>query len=104
MRIEQSKPLFGHEVLGNETEEKGGLAGSGLPDDVEVAAPFLLVEHDITAQRKGANAELLAWCIHGRNGAGVPCAPQLGTWCGQHPHSLEGTPGLHGVASLCVMT
>ncbi len=29
-------------------------------------------------EQVGANAELLAWCIHGRNGAGVPCASQVG--------------------------
>ncbi len=78
MRIEESKSLPGGEVLPDQVEEKGALAGSGLPDDVEVPAPFLLVEHDIIAQRMGANAELLAWCIHGRKGAGVPCASQVG--------------------------
>lgn len=88
MRIKESKPLPGREVLANEVQEKGALAGSGLPNDVEVPPSLLLVEHDIIAQRMGTDAELLAWCIHGRKGAGVPCAPQFGIWCGQHPHSV----------------
>ena len=41
----------------DQIEEKRALAGAGLADDVEVPAPFLRVEHDIIAQRMGADAE-----------------------------------------------
>jgi hypothetical protein len=58
---------------------------------------FVGVEHDGLAGNAGTDTDLLRWCVHGRNGAGVPCAPQLGRWCGQHPHSREGAPGLRGV-------
>ena len=59
MRIEESKPLPGREVLANEIQEKGALAGSGLPGDVEVPAPFLLVEHypDAGCRRDALAAE-----------------------------------------------
>jgi hypothetical protein len=62
-----------------------------------VPTPFLLIEHDIVAQRVGANANLLAWCCHSRKGAGVPCAPQLGHGAGSTLLPIESTPGLHGV-------
>jgi hypothetical protein len=41
VRIKQSKPLAGCEVLTNEIEEKGAFAGGGLPDNVAMAAPLL---------------------------------------------------------------
>jgi hypothetical protein len=60
MRIEQRKALSGREVLTNEIEEKGTLAGAGLPDDVEMPAPFLVIEHDSIPQCMGADAKHLA--------------------------------------------
>jgi hypothetical protein len=62
-----------------------------------MAAALLGVENDRLARNAGTDADMLTRCVHGRNGAGVPCAPQLGRWCGSHPHSREGAPGLHGV-------
>jgi hypothetical protein len=96
MRIEQRDALPSLEILPDEVEKDGALAGAGLADDVKMAAAFVEVEHDMLARNAGAEANLLRWCVHGQNGAGVPCAPQLGRWCGQHPHSREGAPGLHG--------
>jgi hypothetical protein len=78
MWIEQCEPFAGRQVLGDEVEQERALSGAGLPDDVEVPPPFVGIEHDITARVMGADAELLLWWCHGRKGAGVPCAPQLG--------------------------
>ena len=88
VRIEQGETFAGREVLPDQVEQKRAFAGAGLPDHIEMPAPLFRVEQDIAAQRVGADAELLIECSHSQNGAGVPCAPQLGTWCGQHPHSL----------------
>ena len=78
MRVEQCEPLAGGEVLGNEIEKESAFAGAGLADDVKMPAPLLRDEHDKFARgRAGTNAKLLGQGIHGRKGAGVPCAPQL---------------------------
>ena len=95
------EPLPGREVLPNQIEEKGALAGAGLPDDVEMPAPLLGIEHDGLARDAGADADLLTWCFHGRNGAGVPCAPQVGTWCGQHPCSAGARRSYMASSSPC---
>ena len=50
----------------------------------------------------GADAELLMWRCHGQNGAGVPCAPQSGTWCGQHPFSRRVRRGYMAHSSSCL--
>ncbi len=88
VRIEQCETFPGGEVLPNEVEQQSALTGAGLSDDVEVPAALLGIERDIAAQRVGTDADGLIECSHSQKGAGVPCAPQLGTWCGQHPHSL----------------
>jgi hypothetical protein len=60
MRIEQRKPFAGREVLSNKLEKKGAFAGAGLANDVDVPAPFLGVEHDLSARGVGGNVELMA--------------------------------------------
>ena len=70
--------LPGRKVLLDEIQEKRALAGAGLTNDVEVPAALLGVEGDIAAQRVSADAELLMYCSHSQNGAGVPCTPQVG--------------------------
>ena len=58
VRIEQREPLAGNEVLANEIEKKGALAGAGLSDDVEMPAALLGIEHDGFARGMGADAKL----------------------------------------------
>ena len=57
--IKQRQPLAGNEVLVDQVEQDGTLAGAGLADDVEVAAAFVGPEHNRIAQEVGANAKLL---------------------------------------------
>ncbi len=83
MRIEQRQALADHEVLPDQIEEEGAFTGAGLADDVEMTTAFLRIEHDQFARRAGTNIELLVERSHSRKRAGVPCAPQLGKWCGQ---------------------
>ena len=85
MGIEQRDAGAGGEVLANEVEQQGTLAGAGLPDDVEVPAALVVAEHDKVARCEGANTQLMALVCHSRNGAGVPCAPQVGIWRGRRP-------------------
>ena len=59
VRIEQCEALAGHEVLADQVEKKGALAGAGLPDDVEVSAALLGIEHDGLARDARADAKLL---------------------------------------------
>jgi hypothetical protein len=47
-----------------------------------VPAPLLGVEHDGLARCASADAEPLLWQCHGRKGAGVPCASQVGSDAG----------------------
>jgi len=82
VRVQQGDAFPGNEVLPDEIEKESALSGAGLPDDVEMAAALLRVEHDSAARMMGADAKLLTWCCHGRKGAGVPCAPQLGHGAG----------------------
>jgi hypothetical protein len=103
--IENRNTFVGNHVLADEVEKHGALAGSGLADHVEMPAALLRIEHDRHARRcVGADAKLMIVHIHGRKGAGVPCTPQVGKWCEQHPVSRQGALGLHGVRRLCVMT
>ena len=82
--------------------KSGALAGAGLADEIEVPAAFLGIEHDGLARDAGADAELLMWCCHGRNGAGVPCAPQSGSGAGStlFPEGCAGATWRR--SSLCV--
>jgi hypothetical protein len=65
---------------------------------------FFAIQHHQITQRVGTDAELLMWQCHGRDGAGVPCAPQVGTWCGQRPCSEGARRSYMASSSLCVMT
>jgi hypothetical protein len=47
-----------------------------------VTAAFLGVERNGLARDTDTDAELLMWRCHGRNGAGVPCGPQIGIGAG----------------------
>ena len=104
MRIEESQALAGDEVLPDQIEQEGAFAGAGLADDVEMTAAFLRIEHDQFARRAGTDCRAAVMAV---------------SWVGREPvcraHrdwdlmraallSLKGAPGLHGVASLCVMT
>jgi hypothetical protein len=102
--IEESEAFAGGEVLADQVEEKRALAGAGLADDVEVAAALVWCEHDRIAQNGvGTDAKLLVVCGHSRKGAGVPCAPQFGRWCWQHPVSCKVRRGYMASSPLCVM-
>jgi hypothetical protein len=79
--------------LPDQIEQEGALAGAGLADDVKMTTAFLRIEHDQFARRAGTNIELLVERSHSRKRAGVPCAPQLGKWCGQHPDSRSARQG-----------
>jgi len=104
MRIEESKPLPGREVLSDEIAEKGALAGARLPDDVEgrrrsswssttsspnVWAPMQSCWPGVFM---GGREPVCRAHRDSEDGAGSTLIP------------FEGAPGLHGVASLCVMT
>jgi hypothetical protein len=87
--VKKRETFAGHEVLPDEIEQQGTFAGAGLSDDVEVPAAFFGIEHDGLARDAGTDAELLMLQCHGQKGAGVPCAPRRGSWCGQHPPSAR---------------
>jgi hypothetical protein len=57
-----------------------------------MTAAFLRID-DQFARRAGTNGELLVERSHSRKRAGVPCAPQLGKWCEQHPGSHRARQG-----------
>ena len=57
MRIEESQTFAGDEVL--PTQIESAFAGTGLADDVKMAAAFLRIEHDQFARRAGTDCELL---------------------------------------------
>jgi hypothetical protein len=78
VRIEQCEALAGKKVLPDQVEKQGAFSGAGLPDDVEMSAAFLGIEHGGLARYAGADAKLLCGQCHGRKGAGVPCASQVG--------------------------
>ena len=59
MRIEESQALAGDEVLPDQIEQEGALAGAGLADDVKMPAALLRIEHDQFARRAGTDCELL---------------------------------------------
>ena len=90
VRVEQGQAFAGSKVLVDEIEQQRALAGAGLADDVEMPAAFLRSKQHIAALGgMGAESQrLLALYGHSRNGAGVPCAPQLGRWCGLPSVSL----------------
>jgi hypothetical protein len=105
VRIEKREAFAGHEVLADEIEKRGAFAGAGLADDIEVPAASLGIEHDGFARDPGTDAKLLMmWQCHGRKGAGVPCAPQFGSWCWQRPPSVRTRRGYMASLSLCVVT
>ena len=78
VRVEQGEPGAGSEVLCDQIQQQRRLAGAGLADDVQVPPPLFWGEHYQIARYAGTEKKLLWWCVHGRNGAGVPCASRFG--------------------------
>lgn len=60
VRIQEGDAGAGREVLADEIEQEGTLAGAGLADDVQVPAALFRVERDEAARMMGADAEALA--------------------------------------------
>jgi hypothetical protein len=60
VRIEKGEAFAGKDVLPDEVEEERALAGAGLPDDVQMSAAFLEIEHGVFTRRADADANLLA--------------------------------------------
>ena len=59
MRIEESQALAGDEVLPDQIEQEGALAGAGLADDVKMTTAFLRIKHDQFARWAGTDCKLL---------------------------------------------
>src|SRR5205823_389558 len=84
-----------------EIEQQRAFAGAGLADQINVPGAFVRCQHDRAPCIMGADTDRLFGSVHSRNGAGVPCAPQVGL-ARAASLSRKNAPGLVGVALLCV--
>jgi hypothetical protein len=79
VRIEQCETFPGGEVLSDQVEKESALTGAGLPNHIEVSSALVVIEQHIarpTCGRRCRAADLMQ--SYSQNGAGVPCAPQVG--------------------------